>query len=551
MQKNKDKQASVQLSLFDSFSPEPVREETAKEREITAEPESEPEEIPAELLMEEVPEPVTFNPGKEQEEDLPEIVSIPEEEQKEEPALEIPEESISFPPEVGTSHHRPGITTEDILKPMVIYFDEDDLEESVEKEEENPLSAELPQPAAEETPVPIEQVKEPDEPEEAPEDRPELAPKESYNMVIEEPEATDPAENPSMEVSESLPVILPQTGAGKKVLISGASGFIGGFLVDEALHRGYEVWAAVREGSNRSRLTDERIRFIELTFDNQAILTSQLTEYRKQHDAWDFVIHNAGLTKTLDKKEFFRVNAENTYHFLEALHASNNDPLKFVLMSSLSSFGAGDEKGFEPIGLDDPQRPDTAYGLSKLEAEKYVRRQNYFPYVILRPTGVYGPGDKDYLMEIKSIQSGFDFTVGLTPQRITFIYAKDLATVAFLALESEKARNKQYFVADGDVYTDASFARIIQDILQKKRVFKARIPIGLVYVACLFSEAIGKIIRKSMTLNTDKYKILKQRNWICDIRPLKEDLRFTPAYPLREGLEETIAWYRRHGWLKE
>jgi len=73
-------------------------------------------------------------------------------------------------------------------------------------------------------------------------------------------------------------------------------------------------------------------------------------------------------------------------------------------MSSLSSYGRGDEKTFRPIRLDDPQRPDTAYGQSKLEAENYIRKQTYFPYVILRPTGVYGPGEKDYFMEIQSVK---------------------------------------------------------------------------------------------------------------------------------------------------
>ena len=77
-------------------------------------------------------------------------------------------------------------------------------------------------------------------------------------------------------------------------------------------------------------------------------------------------------------------------------------------------------------------------GQSKLEAENYIRKQIYFPYVILRPTGVYGPGEKDYFMEIQSVKSGLDFAVGAIPQRITFIYVKDLATVAFLSLEKRR-----------------------------------------------------------------------------------------------------------------
>lgn len=334
-----------------------------------------------------------------------------------------------------------------------------------------------------------------------------------------------------------------------KILITGASGFIGGFLVKEALRRGYETWAGVRASSSRENLQDERIRFIDLKYNNPEALTAQLTDFAREHGAWDYVIHNAGLTKTTDKKSFFRINAEYTHHFIEALAAAGCKPKKFLLMSSLSSYGQGDEKTFRPIRLDDPQQPDTAYGKSKLEAENYIRSQSHFPYVILRPTGVYGPGEKDYFMEIKSVKSGLDFAVGAIPQRITFIYVKDLATVAFLALENEAIRNRHYFVADGDVHTDESFARMIQDILGKKRVLHARIPLGLVNIACHCSEWIGKQLNKSMTLNTDKYIILKQRNWICDVTPLQDELNFTPEYPLRKGLEESIEWYRKEGWL--
>lgn len=334
-----------------------------------------------------------------------------------------------------------------------------------------------------------------------------------------------------------------------KILITGASGFIGGFLVGEALNRGYDVWAGIRKGSSKANLQDKRIRFIDLRYDDLRALTEQIKAFAREQGPWDFVIHNAGLTKTLDTRNFFRVNAGNTERLIEALYAADCKPRKFVLMSSLSSYGQGDEKTFRPIRLDDPQRPDTAYGQSKLEAENVVRRQTYFPYVILRPTGVYGPGEKDYFMEIKSVNSGLDFAVGSVPQRITFIYVKDLARVAFVCLEKEEIRNRHYFVADGDVHTDESFAQMIQEILGKKRVLHARIPLGVVRVACVCSEWVGKVFKKSMTLNTDKYIILKQRNWICDVAPLQDDLDFIPAYPLRKGLEESIEWYRKEGWL--
>ena len=326
----------------------------------------------------------------------------------------------------------------------------------------------------------------------------------------------------------------------KKVLITGASGFIGGALTEEALRRGYEVWAGVRSSSSLAHLTGKKIRRIDLKYHDPKALSEQIAEHAQQHGAWDYVIHNAGLTKTTHPADFFLVNAEYTRRLLAAFTQSDCRPQKFLLMSSLSTYSGGNKKTLEPIRLDDPQNPDTIYGKSKLLAEQYVRGQDMIPYVILRPTGVYGPGDKDYRMEIESIRSGFDFAAGMKPQHITFIYIKDLVDVAFQTLANESIRSCAYFVADGDVYTDTQFAGLIQEVLQKKRVFRARVPLWLVYVVCLCSEYIGRLSGKANTLNTDKYKILKQRNWICDIEPLRKELGFIPAYNLRRGLEETI-----------
>ena len=209
-------------------------------------------------------------------------------------------------------------------------------------------------------------------------------------------------------------------------------------------------------------------------------------------------------------------------------------------MSSLSSYGGGDEQTFRPIRRDDVQHPETAYGESKRMAEQYVCRQTAFSYVILCPTGVYGPGDRDYRMEIQSIRSGFDFAAGRQPQHLSFIYIKDLAETVFRALELAAVRNCRYLVADGQAYTDTEFARLIQELLARKHVLRLRLPLWAVYACCRISELAGRLTGRAMTLNTDKYRILKQRNWTCDIEPLCRELHFTPAYDLRRGLEETI-----------
>ncbi|MDR3268080.1 MAG: NAD(P)-dependent oxidoreductase [Tannerella sp.] len=327
-----------------------------------------------------------------------------------------------------------------------------------------------------------------------------------------------------------------------KILITGASGFIGSYLTEEALRRGYDVWAGIRASSSLARLPQDRVRYIDLRYDDPEALTAQLAGHVREHGAWEYVIHNAGLTKTSRPADFQRVNAEYTRRLLEALARADCKPEKFLLMSSLSSYGGGDESTFRPIHPDDPQQPDSAYGKSKWLAEQYVCRQNDFPYLILCPTGVYGPGEKDYRMEMQSIRSGFDFAAGRKPQRIGFIYVKDLSDVAFRALENRTVRNRRYLVADGDIYTDTEFARLIQTLVSRKRVFRARLPLWIVYLGCLCSEGIGRLRGRAATLNTDKYRILRRRNWTCDTEALRRDLDFRPAYDLRRGLEETLKY---------
>ena len=335
----------------------------------------------------------------------------------------------------------------------------------------------------------------------------------------------------------------------KRILITGASGFIGGYLIKEALQRGYDVWAGIRPGSSRENLQDERIHMIHLKYDDKESLKNQLCEVVSISGAWHYVIHNAGITKALHAADFNTVNVMYTQRLIESLAAADCKPQKFLLMSSLGSYGPVNEYSFRPIQVDDMQRPDSIYGKSKLQAEQFLKAQTHFPYVILCPTGVYGPRDKEYLLELKSIKAGFDFKAGMKPQRITIVYVKDLAVAAFLALENHTIRNTTYFVTDGDAYADYEFVGIVKESLGKRFVLNFRIPLWMCYMACACSELAGRIINKAMTLNTDKYKILRQRNWVCETDRTYRELGFIPRYNLKEGLDEMIKISKEDGLL--
>ena len=338
-----------------------------------------------------------------------------------------------------------------------------------------------------------------------------------------------------------------------KILITGASGFIGSFIVEEALKRGLETWAAVRGSSSKEYLQDERIHFIELNLSSKEQLVEQLRDHK-----FDYVVHAAGVTKCLNKSDFRRINTEGTKNLVLALLALQMPLQRFVYISSLSVFGAiREQQPYEEIRETDTPQPNTEYGRSKLEAEEWLdqlmeeekrKKKEVFPCVILRPTGVYGPREKDYFMMAKSIKGHSDFAVGYKRQDITFVYVTDVVQAVFLALEKGQAGRK-YFLSDGEVYQSTTFSDLIHEELGCPWWIRITAPVWVLRIVTFFGEHIGHLTGKVTALNNDKYNILKQRNWRCDIQPAIDELGYQPQVKLEEGVRRSIIWYKENGWL--
>lgn len=325
------------------------------------------------------------------------------------------------------------------------------------------------------------------------------------------------------------------------------------------IEEGCDVWCGVRASTSRRYLTDSRLKFVVFDFEDAASLTATLRQAVKEAQQaghrrpWDYIIYNLGATKALRYADFERVNTLYLRRFIEALKEVAAESLQDVLpekllyMSSLSVMGRGDEKGFTPFTEAMVPMPDTRYGASKLKAEMELAASG-LPYIILRPTGIYGPGDRDYLLMLQSLRKGFSFSAGLKRQELTFIYADDVARGAYSALRQAPS-GSTYLLAEERSYTQREYRRMARRALGKKWVMSITVPLWGVKIVSAIAEKIGAARGKPSTLNSDKYRIMAQRNWRVDCSAAKRDFGFEAPTSLQEGLGKSVDWYRGQGWL--
>lgn len=333
----------------------------------------------------------------------------------------------------------------------------------------------------------------------------------------------------------------------KRVLVVGAGGFAGGFLVAEGLRRGYEVWAGIRNTTSRKYLSDPSIKFLELDFDNPTSLAPALREALPEGEKWDWIVYNLGATKCLSFSDFSKINYDYLRNFTTALRETGKLPEKLLYMSSLSAVGPGDEKGGTPFTETMLPNPNTRYGASKLKAEMHLAMCG-IPYIIFRATGIYGPRDKDYFLMFESIAKGFDFSVGYKPQLLSFIYVEDLARAVYDALEKAQV-GETYNIAEPCTYTQKEFRKIAADAIGRRHVIGVAVPIWGVKAVSVIAEKWGLIRMKPSTLNRDKFNILKQRNWAVDVSKARRAFGFSPQVDLKQGVGKAVEWYKKEGWL--
>ncbi|QRR03889.1 NAD-dependent epimerase/dehydratase family protein [Dyadobacter sandarakinus] len=334
----------------------------------------------------------------------------------------------------------------------------------------------------------------------------------------------------------------------ERVFITGASGFIGYHLVQAALEAGLEVHAAVRPSSNLALLTRLKSAYSDLAFVNTDFSSKNNLLALLKSGNYNYIIHGAGLTRAKTPSAYNLVNADYTLSLAEAAMASGIPLKRFVFLSSLAAIGprAYDEK--QPITESSSPAPVTDYGRSKLLAEQYLEKLTGLPLTIIRPTAVYGPGEKDLFVLFKTLNSGLDAYIGSKPQRLSFVYVQDLVDATLAALKEPGSQTKVYNISDGKAYDRYALADCFK-AWSGKKAFRMHLPVALIRMIAGVLDLAYSSSSATPVLNKEKLNELTAPNWICSIDAARSNLNYQPRYDLAAGMAETLAWYKENRWL--
>jgi len=327
-----------------------------------------------------------------------------------------------------------------------------------------------------------------------------------------------------------------------KVLITGASGFIGSRLRDRLLDAGLDVLAVRRPGSPEAK----RGRSVAARYDDVDGLEAIVREERP-----DFVLHVAGVTKGVTYADFRRGNVMPTENLLAALGRVRQregwqGPTRFVHVSSLAAFGPSSPG--RPHRESDQRRPIEHYGESKLEAERVVESSEGIPWTIVRPSGVYGPGDGDYFQLFQSAARGWNVFFGNRDRWFSAVYVDDCVRAILDAAVSPAAVGKGYFLCDGAPTTWGDFQACIAEATPR-RVRDLHLPEFLVELAAFGGELVTRIDGKPRLFNRQKAKMGAQPAWTCTHESARADFGYAPEVDQREGIRRAFEWYQRERWL--
>lgn len=318
------------------------------------------------------------------------------------------------------------------------------------------------------------------------------------------------------------------------IFITGANGFLGSQLANH-LAKFYPVTALVRQNSKTNLLKKEiQIERSDYSAESLLNILSNCT----------ILIHCAALTKAKNFLEFEKANVDLTAKLVESV---KNSPTfkQFIFISSQAVMGQS--KGLTPKKEEEPLEPITHYGLSKRNAERILTNTR-IPFTILRPSSVYGEGDKDFLEIFRLTKYFISPVLGIRKKYVSMIYVNDLIEIISNIVLNESTYGKTIAVSDGKAYSTLEIVNEIRNTVNK-RAIRIYIPDIILLIIAALNNFLMQLTGKITIVNLQKYKELTGRYWICSNQKLMNILPNTKFTPLPDAMKKTAEWYRKVGWL--
>jgi len=316
-----------------------------------------------------------------------------------------------------------------------------------------------------------------------------------------------------------------------RVLVTGATGFVGRFLCPLLAERGHDVIAAVRTPP-------------EILIDGLSGLVNvgeigPETEWTDALDRVDAIIHLAARAHVMDDLSpdpeacYHRTNVEGTICLAQA--ATRSGIKRFIYLSSVKAMA--EESGTDPMTESMPAQPGDAYGRTKLAAEEALQRiatEAGMTYIILRPPLIYGPGAKaNFLSLLKACDRRIPLPLASIRNKRSLIYLGNLADALICCLEDSRGAIGTFLVSDGEaVSTPELICRISLALGQAPRLLM--FPVPLLRLAGLMTGKAAAISRLTGSLDMDVSEIQKRLGW-------------TPPFNMIQGLERTAEWFLKSG----
>jgi nucleoside-diphosphate-sugar epimerase len=334
---------------------------------------------------------------------------------------------------------------------------------------------------------------------------------------------------------------------GRSVLVTGASGFIGGHLVRSLIARGCRVSCLVRATSRVEGLQAVGAHLIACDITDRAEVARAISS-----SSACFVFHLAGLVRVIGAGDYMRVNAGGVEAVAQACNEQPDRPV-LVLVSSLAAAGPSGKR--LTVESDLPV-PVSYYGRSKFAGEQVAMQYaDALPITVVRPCVVFGAGDRGMYEVFRPIaRMGLHVVGGSGDTRISLIAVADL--VECLLLAAEQGERLVPGVPGHGIYCaaaeDVSYAELgmaIARALGKPRPRMVRLPGWSMRTIGRFGDVMAQIRRRPAWVGRDKIREVLAGSWTCSSAKARQQLGWSPAAPLADRLRETAQWYRDAHWF--